>query len=77
MISGWVEIHPNEIESKEAFKTYLHIKNTDDDYKNKKSLHDQTRVLLYNNRPTKNHSQIEWLEWLYFYKLGIQIEDEF
>ena len=53
LISGWIEIHPNEIESKENFERYLHIKNTDDDNKNIKSLHDQVKVLLYNNRRTK------------------------
>ena len=57
LISGWVEIHPHEIESKVAFERYLHLKNTDDDEKNKKSLHDQTRVLLYNNRPNKQTLQ--------------------
>jgi hypothetical protein len=57
LISGWIQIHPHEIESKANFEKYLHIKNTDDDNKNIKSLHDQTRVLLYNNRRTKN--QIE------------------
>ena len=59
LISGWVEIHPDDVQSKTAFERYLHIKNTDINEKNMKSLHDQTRVLLYNNRPTKNHSQIE------------------
>jgi len=57
LISEWVEIHPDDIDSKTAFDRYLYLKNTDDDEKNKKSLHDQTRVLLYNNRPNKN--QIE------------------
>jgi hypothetical protein len=57
LISEWVEIHPDDTNSKESFERYLHLKNTDDDEKNKKSLHDQTKVLLYNNRPTK--TQIE------------------
>jgi hypothetical protein len=59
LISGWVEIHPDDVQSKKAFDRYLEIKNTDNDEKNMKSLHDQTRVLLYNNRPSKNQSQIE------------------
>ena len=59
LISGWIEIHPHDEQSKKAFDRYLEIKHTDNDDKNKKSLHDQTRVLLYNNRPSKNQSQIE------------------
>jgi hypothetical protein len=57
LISEWVEIHPDEIDSKTAFDRYLYLKNTDDDEKNKKSLHDQTKVLLYNNRPNKQQPQ--------------------
>jgi hypothetical protein len=53
LIAGWIKINPNETESKASFERYLRIKNTDDDNKNIKSLHDQTRVLLYNNRPQK------------------------
>jgi hypothetical protein len=53
LIAGWIKINPNETESKAYFERYLRIKNTDDDNKNIKSLHDQTRVLLYNNRPQK------------------------
>jgi hypothetical protein len=60
LISGWIKINPNETESKASFERYLRIKNTDDDNKNIKSLHDQTRVLLYNNRPQKQtQNQIE------------------
>ena len=58
LISEWVEIHPDEIDLKVAFERYLEIKHTDNDEKNKKSLHDQTKVLLYNNRPTKNQIEL-------------------
>jgi hypothetical protein len=58
LISEWVEIHPDDIESKKAFDRYLFLKDSDNDEKNKKSLHDQTRVLLYNNRPTKNQIEL-------------------
>jgi hypothetical protein len=57
LISEWVEIHPDDIASKTAFDRYLYLKNTDDDEKNKKSLHDQTKILLYNNRPNKQTLQ--------------------
>uniref|UniRef100_A0A6C0D394 C2H2-type domain-containing protein n=1 Tax=viral metagenome TaxID=1070528 RepID=A0A6C0D394_9ZZZZ len=58
LISEWVEIHPDDIDSKQAFDRYLFLKDTDNNEKNKKSLHDQTRVLLYNNRPTKNQLEL-------------------
>ena len=57
LISEWVEIHPDDSESKKAFDRYLFLKDTDKDDKNKKSLHEQTRILLYNNRPTKNQER--------------------
>ena len=57
LISEWVEIHPHDTESKKAFERYLFLKDTDKDEKNKKSLHDQTRVLLFNNRPIKNQER--------------------
>jgi hypothetical protein len=53
LISEWVEIHPDENESKEAFERYLWIKTNDKDNKNIKSLHNHTKILLYNNRPNK------------------------
>ena len=58
LISEWVEIHPDDTESKTAFDRYLHLKETDTADKNKKSLHDHTRILLYNNRPTKNQIEL-------------------
>ena len=58
LISEWVEIHPDDNDSKKAFDRYLYLKTTDDDEKNKKSLHDQTKVLLYNNRPSKNQLEL-------------------
>ena len=57
LISEWVEIHPDDTESKKAFDRYLFLKDTDKNEKNKKSLHDQTRVLLFNNRPSKNQER--------------------
>ena len=53
LISDWVEIHPDDIESKKSFDRYLFLKDTDEDEKNKKSLHNHTKILLYNNRPNK------------------------
>lgn len=63
LISEWVEIHPDDIESKKSFNRYLFLKDTDEDEKNKKSLREHTKILLYNNRPNKKEdTQIKYLD---------------
>lgn len=53
LISEWVEIHPDDADSKKSFDRYLFLKDNDANEKNKKSLREHTKILLYNNRPNK------------------------
>ena len=63
LISEWVEIHPDDADSKKSFDRYLFLKDNDANEKNKKSLREHTKILLYNNRPNKKEdTQIKYLD---------------